>query len=102
MNKIMQKIIKKIMQKISLKQTRLFALIALLSGFVAAMPALGKEGDSAGVKACAAAAYTTVLSTRKSFLKDFALCRAEQGHAKAQFFLGMMYYKGQGVAQNDA
>ncbi len=91
---------KNMMQKISLKQTRLFALLALLAGFVVMVPAYssaeGKAGGSAGAKACKAA------YDKSSYATALDLCRkaAEQGDASAQFNLGRMYAEGEGVKRD--
>ena len=33
---------------------------------------------------------------------EWYLKAAEQGHVRAQYFLGLMHYEGRGVAQNEA
>ncbi len=77
------------------KLAGLALIAAMCAGFTLGLTACTDEADfNAGVAAYKRGAYATALREWRPL--------AEQGNAKAQYNLGLMYRKGQGVPQDDA
>ncbi len=69
-------------------------IAALCAGFTLGLTASAWAGLDEGVAAAKRGAYATALREWRPL--------AEQGNAGAQYNLGIMYYKGQGVPRDDA
>jgi Sel1 repeat len=71
----------------------------IVGGLIVAAQVLGIAGAAAGPREDGMAAYN-----RGDYVPAIGLFRplAQQGNAKAQSVLGMMYHRGQGVARNSA
>src|ERR1700681_4068266 len=69
----------------------------IFAGLVVAAQVLGSAGDVAGPWEDGTAAYN-----RGDYMPAIRLFRplAEQGNARAQHLIGVMYHKGEGVARN--
>jgi TPR repeat protein len=69
----------------------------IFAGLVVALPILGIAGAAAGPWEDGMASYN-----RGDYMPAIRLFRplAEQGNAKAQHLIGVMYHKGEGVARN--
>ena len=76
------------------KLAGLALIVALCAGYTLGLTAPAWAGLDEGVAAYHRADYATALRELRPL--------AEQGNAQAQYALGIMYNKGEGVPQNDA
>lgn len=81
-------------------QLKKFLVLALFISFFASSPALAEEKGSAAPDAVYGEAIAKLKN--KSFREASELFRigAERGHRDSQYYLGLMYAKGDGVKQN--